>query len=107
MPAITDRRKGAAVALLPEVVAALYGCGRALAFSQPGRGRLKAGEHPVGEGATGGVGILAEYCQFHGLLRHAGPLQSRGQIVVVLGMAGRDRLVVPEGGAAQLDAGHR
>src|SRR4029453_911437 len=38
--AVADRRKGAAVAFLAEVVAALDGCGRALAFSQPGRGRL-------------------------------------------------------------------
>src|SRR5215216_1179415 len=104
---VTDRRHGAAVALLAEVVAALNGRGRALALSQSGRGRLDVGEHPVGERATGGVGILAEDGQFHSFLRHPGPLQSRGQIVVVLGVAGRDRLVVAEGGAAQLDAGHR
>src|SRR5215212_392647 len=56
---VPDRRKGAAVAFLAEVVAALDGRGRALAFRQPGCGRLQAGEHPVGEGAPWGVGVLA------------------------------------------------
>jgi hypothetical protein len=86
---ITDRRQGAAVALLVEVVAALDGYGRPLAFSQAGRGRLQAGEDPVGEGAAGGIGVLAEHGQFHGLLRHPGPRKRRGQVVVVFGMAGR------------------
>jgi hypothetical protein len=33
-------------------------------------GRLQAGEHPVGEGATGGVGVLAEHGQLDRLLRY-------------------------------------
>src|SRR5512132_2682466 len=37
---VTNRREGAAVAFPAEVVAARDGCSRAVAFSQPGRGRL-------------------------------------------------------------------
>src|SRR5215203_2725324 len=84
----------------------LHGGGRMLALGQPGRGRLEPGQHPVGEGAAGGVGVLAQHGQLDRLLRHPGPLQGRRQVVVVLGVAGRDRLVVAEGRAAQLDAGH-
>jgi hypothetical protein len=103
---VADRRQGAAVAFLAEVVAALHGRGRMLPLGQPSRGRLEPGQHPMNEGATRGVGILTQHGQLDRLFRHAGPLQGRGQVVVVLGVAGWDRLVITEGGAAQFDAGH-
>jgi len=81
---VTDRRHRAAIAFLAEVVAALNGRGWVFAFGQPGGGRLQPGQHPMGEGAARGVGILAQHRELHGVLGHPGPFQRRGQIVVVL-----------------------
>src|SRR4029453_6790002 len=103
---IPDRRHGAAVAFFSEVVAALHGRGWMLPFGQPGRGRLEPGQHPVNEGATRGVGVLAEDSQLGSLLRHPSHIQGRWKGVMVLGMVGRDRLVVTKGRATQLDPGH-
>ena len=70
MRTVPDRRQGAAVAFLAEIVTAFHGRGRMLPLGQPGRGRLESGQHPVNEGATRCVGVLTQHSQLGRLLWH-------------------------------------
>ena len=103
MGVVAGRRLRPAPPLLPKTVGALDGAGGDGPFLKSRQRRLETGDDPMHERPAGGVGVFADKAELGRARRDARPLERGRHVLAVVGVAGRDRGVVVERRAAQLD----